>query len=65
MYMSCVYVICLYTFTGYLKNTNENFQKIHAILLTTLHLKEMNDRNYTAMCTHVRRSVHLSALLIT
>jgi hypothetical protein len=24
-----------------------------------------NDRNYTAMHTHVRRSVHLSALLIT
>jgi hypothetical protein len=24
-----------------------------------------SDRNYTAMCTHVRRSVHLSALLIT
>jgi hypothetical protein len=23
------------------------------------------DRNYTAMCTHVRWSVHLSALLIT
>jgi hypothetical protein len=34
----------LYPFTGYLKNTNENFQKIlsRAILLTTLHLREMN-----------------------
>ena len=34
----------LYSFTGYLKNTNENFQKIPflCILLTTLHLREMN-----------------------
>jgi hypothetical protein len=27
--------------------------------------KGNSDRNYTAMCTHVRWSVHLSALLIT
>jgi hypothetical protein len=47
---SCTYVhvlsLChLYPFTHYLKNTNENFQKRYfscAILLTTLHLREMN-----------------------
>ena len=34
----------LYPFTGYLKNTNENFQKILFLctLLKTLHLREMN-----------------------
>jgi hypothetical protein len=44
---SCTYIhvmfLChLHTFTGYLKNTNENFQKILscAILLTTLHLEK-------------------------
>jgi hypothetical protein len=30
-----------------------------------IHSKMMFDRNYTAMRTHVRLSVHLSALLIT
>jgi hypothetical protein len=47
---SCTYIhvlsLChLYPFTSYLKNTNENFQKILFLcfLLTTLHLRrEMN-----------------------
>jgi hypothetical protein len=40
-YMFCPYVIST-PFTGYLKNTNENFQKIPSscFLLTTLHLRE-------------------------
>jgi hypothetical protein len=29
------------------------------------HIMTQLDRNYTAMCTHVQWSVHLSALLIT
>jgi hypothetical protein len=42
------------------------YQDLHS-QIDSLNLlrKSFADRNYTAMHTHVRRSVHLSALLIT
>jgi hypothetical protein len=39
--------------------------KILVLKKYMMEAKSIYDRNYTAMCTHVQWSVHLSALLIT
>jgi hypothetical protein len=56
--------ILLFYIHQFVDDNGEHSSEIRA-LVQTCDYQVGSDRNYTAMHTHVQRSVHLSALLIT